>query len=734
MSGRDPYAGGYYDPGGGGYDGGDDSGSSSSSDDEPDGPGGGVNLGPGFGGGGSDDDPDPSPGGSSPPPSDIGGPSPDPSPSNGSTTEPDGPGGGVDLGGVSGGADPSDAPGAGGGSDPQPEPETVSGSTTIDGVDLGGVAGGAEPSDFPGAGGGIDTNTDRLDDPNLGPGPTSPGGRGAVDVGGGSTYPIAEEILDAGRNETIVDRATTGGVLSERGESAGLLPPEVGGVDTSETRAREFARTVSRAGDRLDIGAITSAQAAAVAPFTGGAGVTPSARDLDPLDDSGDETTPENFVEGGASVPFDLPAGVLQGETAAEVAQSTPGIAQDFSGGEIAETTTAVARDRAAETAAAASANPAEFAGAVTAGALAGGAGAASTGGIGSGLRAAARAEVDPRIGPLGTTVETRLGRGVRDFLGDDRGQLQMGRSRGRESGGSDAETAEVDADEDLGPDLDPFERSDRRLYDPTREFDDDVGGMADPDIDARSSSNPSSDDIGGGVSGQGNPQMAPGVEAESFSERGFGDVDGTSVDPNPTDTLDRFDRLSPGVDAGVGGLFGSPGATPTTGADVGGALGGPDTFDATGTTADVGADTRGGVDLDTGFNVDTGSPTDTGTDAPTDTRTDTGGDLDQPDPFDVGTDIDPRDTPDTDTPDPTDTDLYDPDPYDPDRYDPDPFDPGRDRDPRIEGDEEPDDDEFTLFGTRSDDRLVDSGILGGEAAIEETFNVDLGGDDPFSF
>jgi hypothetical protein len=97
----------------------------------------------------------------------------------------------------------------------------------------------------------------------------------------------------------------------------------------------------------------------------------------------------------------------------------------------------------------------------------------------------------------------------------------------------------EDEGDDDLGPDIDPFDRSDRRLFDQRREFGDDIGGMADdrPAVDPDSAE--SRQDIGSGIAEGGEPEVR-GSDAESFSSRGFGDVSGTELDPTPTDTFGR--------------------------------------------------------------------------------------------------------------------------------------------------------------------------------------------------
>jgi len=635
---------------GGGGDGGSDSGGGDDSD-------GGSDL------TSPDPDPAPSPGGSSPPPSDVGGPS-------GGSPEPDGPSGGVDLGGVSGSQGPSDAPGAGGDSD---------------------GGGGRFGDDSTGGRGG--DSSDNSSGPQFGPGPNTDGGLGDADPGGdgrdvaeGLAADAATEINEAEANEEIVDRATTGGLLSERGGSAGLFPDQLGDgrVDISETRLRETAETASAAGQNLDLGSVTSAQAAVVSPFVGGQGVEPDARDLDPTTDAapGSESIPEEAIEGAAAVPLDFPGAAAEAETGAEAGQSllVDDQLEDFGAREVAETATAQGRDRAAQTGAAIQQNPAGFAGAVGAGALLGGAGAAAGS---STLRAGLRAEVDPRIGPFGTTIETRAGRGVRDFLDDDRGQAQLlPESRERDRGTDD--DAGTVSDDDLGPDLDPFDRSDTRLFDQQREFGDDIGGMADdgPTVDPTSAE--SRQDIGGGIGGRGEAGIV-GSDADSFSERGFGDVSGTELDPTPTDTL--RDDLSP-AGSGAGGLFGAPATDPSTGARAGGLLGTPGGFDATGTTGEINADTFGGVDLEIGFapggDTEADQPGDIDQfDPPTDTGTDQPGDIDQ---FDPPT----ADTPTTDTPSDQPTDQ--------------PSDQPTDR---------PSDLDIPLaFGAPEDDRRRDSGGL----------------------
>jgi hypothetical protein len=718
---RDPFAGGAFDPGGfanptggggddsdgGGDDsdgGGDDSGGGGGGD--PRGiPTGGFGGGdeeeesddrtrtitsPSFdpggfpGGGGDDDSSGSSPGGSSPPPSDVGGPS---------------------------------------GPAPTPDPDTDSGTDS---------------------------------GPQFGPGPGTGGGLGDPDPGGDGgeiVDDVREFVDDAEATDEIVERATTGGLLSERGESAGLFPATLGDgggaaigdgrVDISETRLRELAEDSLAFGQSIDAGAAFTSPAD---PLGYGGLFGPTAGDPGPADPTtdpapGTENPAEEAIEGAAAVPFDLPGAALETETATEAGQAlvADDLVEDFGAGTVGETATAQGRKRAERTADAIKENPGGFAGAVAASAFVG-AGGLSRGSTGT-LGQAVRAEVDPRIGPFGTTAETKA---FRRFLGDDRGQAQLVPESRDRDGGTDTAT-----DDDLGPNVGPFDRSDARLFDPNRQFGDDLGGMADdgPTVDPSDAS--SRQDIGAGIGGQGSPDLAPGVDADSFSSRGFGNVEGTELDPNPTSTVtDSFSSTG----AGAGGLFGVPESEPATGADAAGLLGTPGGFDSTGTTPDLGERTRtvttpffdGETDTPTDlggrtrtvttpfFDGETDTPTDLGgrtrtvttpffdgeTDTPTDTGQDTPTDLfDRPTdgPTDRPTDG-PTDQP-TDQPTDTPTDIPTDQPTD------------RPTDFPFGGDEDRDD-EVALFGTVAESRTVDSGFLSGGEALDDLYGGD--GSDPF--
>jgi hypothetical protein len=217
-------------------------------------------------------------------------------------------------------------------------------------------------------------------------------------------------------------------------------------------------------------------------------------------------------------------------------------------------------------------------------------------------------------------------------------------------------------------------------------------------------------------------------VDADSFSSRGFGDVSGTELDPNPTST---FADSSAAAGAGAGGLFGVPESEPATGADAGGLLGAPGGFDSTGTAADLGDRTR--TVTGPSFDADV---FDDPTDAGPDTRTDvfsierTSPDSDQPtdsptDLFDRPTDgptDQPTDRPTdgpTDRPTDTPTDIPTDQPTD------------RPTDFPFFGDEQRDDD-VALFGTVSESDTFGSGLQSGAEAFDDLYG---GGDDsdPFS-
>jgi hypothetical protein len=446
--------------------------------------------------------------------------------------------------------------------------------------------------------------------------------------------------------------------------------------------------------------------------------------------------------------------------------------------GTVAETGVAVGRDAAARTAAEAQANPGEFAGAVGAGLLVGGAGAASAGSAASGLRAGLRAEVDPRVGPFGTTAETQVVRGLRDRVrgddGTDTGGLTPDDDSGLGSGGSgqllDAETVDAgrgvsdpsiatrlraDAERagrsiagDINDRLDEFrdraggtDRGQLQLGGQRPDTDSGDGGGGSPssfdsfdgdrrdDILAGSPRDRISDDIADRTQTQ--RRQFSGDFDQPFTERGGGTrtpADRATMDPRGSqdsgpvadavarrrEAEQRFDQrgsdtpaggsTAPGLALGTLGVSGA--AAGLFGGDTGQ---GPGLRDRTDFGADVGpnVDSTPDVDVFTGFDFgqDIGSDSDTDldsvpdTDIPTTDLTDPPRDIPNDPPRDP-----PRDTPGDPPGDPPD---------DPPRDPPTPFDPPED---------EADTDEAIGFGTRTDDDLIDSGILSGSEAAETLF------------
>jgi len=430
---------------------------------------------------------------------------------------------------------------------------------------------------------------------------------------------------------------------------------------------------------------------------------------------------------------------------------------------DVTETGIAVGRDSAVRTAAAAQDSPGEFAGAVGAGLLLGGAGAASSGTAASGLRAGLRAEVDPRIGPFGTTIETRAGRGVRDFLSDDRGQADL-TGFGRRDIDADSGDSATQFDDLLDDDTQPIAGTDPEIDDAgsqqldqagfeatrraaetrnqadledvardpgTQTVDNRAGGRGVTTRESRTASRDRAPLGSGGTTGRSvgsdvtDPDLSP-LESQLAADLDTPDSDlRTRADPDTDagtvtdararqrDAEARFDARTSGLGAGAGGLFGVGSQdTPATGATVGGLLGG---FGGVGTDPDVGGDIFGdiGTDVFTGVDTDPGIDSDIDTDIDTTPGLDLGGgdvDLFDPDPSD------PTRT--------TDTDIVDPG-EDPgrDRGRDTGTDPERDRDPEVPFDGDQDTDDSTaLFGVLRRDDTVDSGILSGAEAAADLF------------
>lgn len=419
-----------------------------------------------------------------------------------------------------------------------------------------------------------------------------------------------------------------------------------------------------------------------------GTGTVPIGFRLDMSEEDSADTAADQFTEGAVQA-FNPAAALMDVENIAEAADN-PGTYLRNPAASI-ETGTAAGRDATKNLVTAARENPAGTAGALTVGLAGVGVGAATAARGSGSLRAALKAEVDPRVGPFGTTLETKAFRGARNrindlpFPGNERGSLQLGKFRTR---GSDADSdvdtdadSSVDADsDDLGvPDDDPFRVSDKRLFDPARDFDRDAD--TNPNVDPTDRSGVAEDDIQSGIAGQGNPQAAPGTTFEwdtsdsnlvdteadvdvsgppgtgstalfgvsALSEAGQPQVDAdgaldiddngllTSADPD-TDSATAQDATLQ-IDDDITGLTGT---TTTTDLDVG-----PDDATSPGTETDTLPDVTDNTESDVFTDPGTDQPV--GQDTPQDTRQDTPEQVDTPQ--DVPGDPPNRDPPRTDTP-----------------------------------------------------------------------------------
>jgi hypothetical protein len=578
-------------------------------------------------------------------------------------------------------------------------------------------------------------------------------------------------VAGADRDAEIVDDLTSGGLLSERGESSGVLPSTAiantprGQLETdiSETRAREAAVTAQEFGDDIDAGAVFGS---AADPLGSGGTVTESRAPAS--GDPANENAFEEFIEGGARVGTDLPAGVTQTETAVEVATNAPSEIRAEGAGDVGETGVAVGRDIATRTAREAAENPAEFGGGVAAGLLVGaGAGARGTGSLGD----AVRAELDPRVGPFGTTAETRVFRGLRDRVrGDDTdtGGLTPDDDTGLGSGGSgqllDADTVDAergvsdpsvatrvrgDAERQAAEIRDTIGAFNQRVRERTAGTDrgqaqltgltpesdrdtgggsvqpfDDFDGTRRDDILEGSPRDRMSDDIAERTRAQ--RRQFGGDFEQPFDERGGGTrtpADRATFDPDADtgsgpvadavarrqDAEQRFDRRASDTregDATTAEVLGGA----FSGGLSAGLLGTPGSDTAPGLLDRPRFDVGGRPDVDATPDSDVFTDFDFGQDIGGDT--DTGGDLD------------------------TDTDLTDPDLTEPVRDPPTdtPRDPPRDppgdpptdrtRDPPRPFDPEDDtgDDDAALFATATADELIDSGLLSGSEAAADLF------------
>lgn len=161
--------------------------------------------------------------------------------------------------------EPTGAGPSGGSSDPQPEPETASGSTTIDGVNLGGLAGGADPADAPGGGSGSGSSGRGFDPAAAAPAaaPAIFATQAAADVPA-FVSERAADVREFQRNTTPVQDAGAAvrdqfGIPSEADLAAGANEAVETTVGTSPRQARLGVRSgvVDGVGSGVDAAADT---------------------------------------------------------------------------------------------------------------------------------------------------------------------------------------------------------------------------------------------------------------------------------------------------------------------------------------------------------------------------------------------------------------------------------------------------------------------------------------------
>jgi hypothetical protein len=290
----------------------------------------------------------------------------------------------------------------------------------------------------------------------VGPRPGFGGRAGASPTRGvvseADAVPGGDTVLAAEADESVRERLTTGGLFAESDEQA---DPGIGNDPIGTDLAQILGAPATE--EQLDESEETFLDEAPILPTQqelrrGGAGP------LDPEDPSESPATEgvgERLLEGAAAPAlslFNLPANVQRGETLIEIGQNIVPTASRRPA-ETAETAAAVARNQAIETGDEIVSSPARSAGSL-------GFTVAASGAAGGRLPRAGDlgAEFDPRVGPFGTTLETRAVRGARDFLSDDRGQLDLGGPRSR-GDGSDGGTGAVDDA------LDRFEEAQRGTF-----------------------------------------------------------------------------------------------------------------------------------------------------------------------------------------------------------------------------------------------------------------------------
>jgi hypothetical protein len=564
-------------------------------------------------------------------------------------------------------------------------------------------------------------------------------------IGGLFRNPLDDLISaaeSAERDEELVASATSGGLFAPTDARGGDVSAVFDPSDTPDGSVITGATGISEEDLARDTGLSED-----IGEFIESAGETPPAEGGRP---PSEERFPEQVVEGTATAA----SAIVNPEFLARSAERTAEIADPETVELIADDpadAAATALDVGGETAVESAEQFARDPGTAVGGAaftgLTAGAAGAATGGrsalSSATVRDAVTAELDPRIGPFGTTAETSLARRIRGDGGDaepDGGQLF---DSGDGDGGDVTLTAEDIAEDPLSPTPnDADRRQQRRRGSQPPDVDDEISG---PDRDQPrtvSRRETTTVDVQPGERGRSGPTQTQREAGQSRRTSTF-DIDLSPRERQLAAQAERPDRdfrVLPEVrfDDELSLSSRSGARTPTLSRPevAAAAAGGAQTiegaqqrqeqaeavlpgvaertgaFDAIDADADpdaaVGPDIDAGVDTDPG--VDTG--VDTGIDV--DTRVDTRIDSESLIDTDARVDPDLRDPslrdPDVRDPDVRDPDRRDPDVRDPDLRDPDLRDPDLDR-PLEEDDDEP------LFPGFEDDT---AGVRDVEATLED--------------
>lgn len=649
----------------------------------------------------------------------------------------------------------SDDGGDGGGSEDVPNPDPDDPSTAPSATpapSAGDDAGASNPSD------GTDVETPDPNDPS-----TAPSATGAPEAGDDAGATTPSGTTDTPPSETT-DPSTTADDTADAVEGYPTSVPDIAAPPDSGTAAatdavseffdradmdEEVADAATSGGfSRLPLPTIDFSEPAAqyrrlveereqgfttTTATLPGIGDVPVGIRLDMSEEDSPDTASDQFLEGAAQ-SLNPAAAIEDTENLAEAADNPFVYARNP--GETGETAVAAADQFGEDLARAADENPYGLAGALTPALVGGGATAVSAARAGksaAGLSAAVRAELDPRVGPFGTTLETKAVRGIRDRVSDlpsprgERGQMQLGKfeTRGSDTSSSDSSTVTLDestlADESSiadpggegqlakppqgvsGVSRDPIKQGlDEQgafVGSYTRGQDPAFGGTGKPNVgtdrdfsDAFSGPEPIDRGTDVATDADADVPAAEGIMSSplfgsaALSEAGQTRVDaGSALDPGQDSDPTTFADVSVDATTGQGSTLpfadeiGSLTGTLTTELDAGaddvtdpitGTDTGPSVSDNTGPDVFTDPTTDVFADPETDQPVGQDTPQDTGVDTPQDTGVDT--------PQDTGVDT-PQDVPQEP---PLDPPAQDPPARDPSRDDP--FDFGSDppRDP----------------------------------------------------